>query len=344
MMAAGRRIAALSCVVVVADDGVPAVALAALVRQAAALAEQPEIVVVANGVGAETTRALEALVARLPDVTVHFLADAADPDVAALVGMDRALGDWVVVMTPTEAEIAALPDVLDATAEHQIVFAAAPGDDGGRLVGALGRAFFTVFGRLAGVRLEWPTPRLRAYSRPAVRWLTQRLDGTVLMRSLSFRGAFPGCRLERPDLAGAVPRRSLRTSLARAMRQFGRASTVPLRIAVALALGGMAAGLFALGYTVVIYATHPWVQPGWTTLTGLLSVMMIVFSALFALLTGCVLAIYAAIQPHMRMPVIRELRSGVRGDDAPDVTSGTVVLGAPRDAMADMRPDPVLPR
>lgn len=341
-MAGNRRIAMLSCVMVVTGDHVPMAEIAALAREAARMADQFEIVIMGNGVGPETTLRLEALVAQVSDVTVHLLADRVDPDVATLIGMDRALGDWVVVMTPTLAEMEALLAVLAATATHQVVFAAAAGAEGDRLLGWFGRAFFAVSGRLAGVPLEWPTPRLRAYSRAAVRWLTHRLDGAVLMRSLHFRGAFPGRRLEIPALAADRPRRAWRGSLARAMRQFGRASTVPLRIAVALAIGGMGAGLFALAYTVLIYATHPTVQPGWTTLSGLLSIMMLVFSALFALLTTCVLAIYAAMQPHVRLPVVRELRSPGWRDGLPyDIAFGGTAappLGAPPDALPEAGP------
>jgi hypothetical protein len=274
------RIATLTCVVVVTDDDVPAGPIAALADCIGRLADHGEIVVVANGVGPGTARDLTALAARLPDMTVHFLADGVERDVATLIGMDRALGDWVVVATPTEGEVASLPALLAATEGYQLVFAVAPASGAGTcgLYCMLGRLFFAVSGRLAGVRLEWPTPRLRLYSRGAARWLANRLDGTVLMRSLSFRGAFPGRRIELPTLADDAGPKALRASVTRAVRQLWRTGTVPLRIAVWLAMGGVASGLVALAYTVAIWLTHTGVQAGWTTLAGLLSVMMIVFS------------------------------------------------------------------
>lgn len=333
------RIATLSCVIVVTDDPLPAHVVLALSRQIGGLAHHAEIVVVADGVGADAARELTALTARVPDMTVHFLADAVERDVATLIGMDRALGDWVVVMTPTEAEVACLPALLAATEDHQLVFAAAPGDGaaGGGLYGMLGRLFFAVSGRLAGVSVEWPTPRLRAYSRGAARWLANRLDGPMLMRSLAFRGAFPGRRIELPSLAGDARPDGLRASVTRAVRQLSRIGTVALRVAVWLAVAGVAAGVVALAYTVLIWLTHSGVQPGWTTLAGLLSVMMIVFSALFALLTGCILALYASIQPRARMPVVREVHSGLRRlDRSLDVTGGD--FGAPADVLPVIRP------
>lgn len=323
------------------DGKVPAEVIAKLSQRLAALSDHSEILVVANGVDQHAAHALAELVAEVPDVTVHFMADVVERDVATLVGMDRALGDWVIVMTPTEGEVAALPRLIAAMQGNEVVFAAPPSPEVSGPYAASGRIFFGLSGWLAGAPLEWPTPRLRAYSRAACRWLSNRLDGAVLMRSLSFRGAFPGHRVVAPELSGDARRSTLTESILRALAHIGSASTLPLRLAVALALGGVVAGLIALVYTVVVYSTHSGVQPGWTTMTALLSVMMIVFSALFALLTAYTLAMYTSIQPRNRMPVVRELRSAVRRLDRSLDIAGSLApaaLGAPPDAMPDIRP------
>lgn len=335
----GPCIPTLTCIVVVTGEEVPEETIAALAVQAGTLADHTEIVVVANGVGPGAAHSLNLLARRVPDLTVHFLADAVERDVATLIGMDRALGDWVVVATPTAAEVEVLPTLLAATESCEVVFAAAPHTGGSDSYGQLGRAFFGLAGLLAGARLEWPTPRLRVYSRAAVRWLANRLDGAILMRSLNFRGAFPGRRIELPGLATSATQGRLRPGIVQALRHLTRAGTLPLRIAIGLSVGGVFVGLCALAYVLIIYLTKADLQPGWTTLTGLLAVMMITFSALFALLTGCVLALYASIQPRDRVPVVREVRSAVRRlDRSLDVAGNAAAFGAPSDALPDIRP------
>ena len=331
---------ALTAVVVVSDGAVPTEALAYLSRRLAELSEHSEIVLVANGVGSTTARTLRELLASVPDVTIHFLADAVERDTATLIGMDRALGDWVIVTTPTMREVDAIPQLLAAMDGYDVVFVAPPIQSGLGAYVSLGRAFFALSGRLAGIPLEWPTPRLRGYSRAACRWLCARLDGAVLMRSLAFRGAFPGRSLEAPELMSETRSSTVRQSLTRALHHLGRASTVPLRLAIGLAAGGVAVGLFALTYVGLIYATHDGVQPGWTTLAALLSMMMLVFSALFALLTACMLAMYSSIQPRSRVPVVRELRSTTsRLQNSLDLAGGLApsTFGVPPELLTENR-------
>lgn len=307
-----HRIPSLTCVCALSDDRVPVTGLRALAAALPHFAAHSEIVVVANGIGAEAARELIAVSEGIPDLTVHFLADAVEHEVAVLVGMDRALGDWVVVLTPSEAEVAALPALLAATAGHEVVFAAGPSCATRDLRHRVGGLFFGLVSRLVGAPIEWPTPALRAYSRAAARWLTGRLDGEILLRSLALRGAFPGRRIEVAALADEGFVRPWGQAMGKAVRHVGRASTLPLRLAVGLALVGAAAGFAALLYTIVMFLVHPGLQPGWTTMSGLLSLMMLVFSALFALLTVYILALYSSIQPRSRVPVIREFRSPLR--------------------------------
>src|SRR5215469_11111361 len=82
-----------------------------------------EIVILANDVSTETAQRLLALADAVANVTVHFLAQRVDYDTAVLLGIDQALGDWVVVLTPTAEEIQCLPTVLDRAGQYQVIFA-----------------------------------------------------------------------------------------------------------------------------------------------------------------------------------------------------------------------------
>jgi polyisoprenyl-phosphate glycosyltransferase len=342
MMEKPAKPGSITAVVVVDLDAPDETALRALGDELARLAEDSEIVIVANGVSAEVAKNLANLIDRIEDTTVHFLAEHVDRDVATLVGMDRALGDWVVVLTPTMREVTALRMLLAEGATHEIVFGTVPRAEQptGFYAGA-GKLFFLVYRWLTGAAIEWPTPRIRIYSRAAARYLLTRLDGEFLMKSASFRGTFPGIVLPVAGVSPPGKRLSTPEALGKAARSILGASTVPLRLTVFFAVAGAVLALAAVVYVVMIYLTRADVQPGWTTLSLLIAGMLFIFSVMFALLTGYILAMYSSIQPRSRVPVVRELRSrhrrqsnrlNVLGED------GALKLGAPSPRVPEVRP------
>jgi hypothetical protein len=316
--------------------------LEALSMELSRLSHDGEIVVVSNGARTADSQVLCDLVERVPDTTVHFLAEAVDQEVATLVGMDRALGDWVIVLTPTAQEIGALERLLRETRHFEVVFGV------GRerpqppsLYSAAGEYFFRIYKKLSGAKIEWPTPPIRIYSREATRYLISRLDGEFLMKVLTPRGAFPGTLVALPELDSGARTRPLGEAVRKALRSLFAASTVPLRLAVSLACVGFVLGLVAIGYAIFIYLTLKDVQPGWTTLSILMAGMLVIFSGLFSLLTLYLLAIYSSIQPRSRMPVVRELRSSKRRHaDRLNVIDGSdsCQLGAPSERVPNVRP------
>ena len=301
--------------VVVIEDHVPEVAVfEALGEALASMARDCEIVVIANGVSALATQQLRAAAERVPDLTIHFLAQAADRDTATLLGIDQALGDWVVLLNPSIEDIAQLPRILMKAGPFEVVFAGTrEANKIPRYYRNLARGYFRLYEVASRTSIDWPTPRIRVYSRAAARYLANHLDGEFLLRSLTLNGAFPGTREGAEGLSDAnlkVP--TLQASLRKAGRGLLGASAVPLRLTVAIALTtGMLALLNSL-YAVIIYLIKPDVAPGWTTLTLQISTMMFLFSAMFALLAEYVLSMYRSTPPRRRISIIREIRSPLR--------------------------------
>jgi len=54
------------------------------------------IIIVANGAGSVTARTLNALASAIPDVTVLYLATEQHDDVARLLGIEQAIGDYIL--------------------------------------------------------------------------------------------------------------------------------------------------------------------------------------------------------------------------------------------------------
>lgn len=294
-----------------------------------------EIVIIANGVSAATAQQLRAITDGIPNVTVHFLAQRVDRDTAVLVGIDQALGDWIVILTPTAEEVASLPRILERAGPFEIVFAGArPVKEIPAIYRVIARAYFKIYEMVSGVPVDWPAPRVRVYSRAAARYLASLLDGEFALRSVNVSGAFPGTReiltgLPSSDLELPAPGRALR----KAFRGFLNASAVPLRVVIGTALfAGLVAVLSSL-YALFVYFLKEDVTPGWTTLSLQISLMMLLFSVMFALLAEYVLNVYRAITPRRRISVVREIRSPLRRQsDRLNVigSDGSFQLGAPR--------------
>ena len=309
-----KRFDAVTAVVVADHRPFPAETLAALEDALSRFADDHEVVVVANGVTPQGAQALVRLAETVPNVTVHFLAERIDRDTAILVGLDHALGDWVVVLSPSHEEIAALPQVLAQAGAFEVVFAGAR-EKAGIPAGYRGVAglYFRLYELTTGATIDWPAPRIRVYSRSAARYLTTLLDGEFALRQLQFSGAFPGTRetvagLPSSDLE--LPRTS--RALRKAFRGLLNASAVPLRVVVGTALLTGAIALVSSLYAILVWLFYDDVEPGWTTLSLQLSVMMFLFSAMFALLAEYVLNVYRAIAPRRRIAVVREVRSPIR--------------------------------
>ncbi|MBL0405067.1 glycosyltransferase [Microvirga aerilata] len=303
----------------------------------AQVAVDHEIVVIANDVTSEIAQKLREITEAVPNVTVHFLAQRVDRETAVLAGIDHALGDWLVVLTPTEAEVTSLLQVLERAGPYEVVFAGArePGDIPA-VYRRTARLYFRLYEIFSGSSIDWPAPRIRVYSRAAARHLASLLDGEFALRSLNFSGTFPGTRetvtgLPLADLELPSPSYALR----KALRGLLNASAMPLRavIGTAVLTGGVA--VISSLYAVLTYMLKENVAPGWTTLSLQISMMMLLFSVMFALIAEYVLKVYRSIAPRRRITVVRELRSPLRRQsDRLNVidSAGSFQLGAPPEA------------
>jgi hypothetical protein len=336
-MTSNPRFEAITAIAVV-ESRMPSLEVFQLLEtHLAHVAVDHEIVVIANDVTSEITQMLRDITEAVPNVTVHFLAQRADRETAVLVGIDQALGDWLVILTPTEAEVANLPQVLEKAGPYDVVFAGARDPETvPATYRSIARLYFRLYEIVSGSPIDWPAPRIRVYSRAAARYLASLLDGEFALRSLNFSGTFPGTRemvtgLPLTDLELPGPAYALR----KALRGLLNASAMPLRavIGTAILTGGVA--VFSSLYALLTYLLREDVAPGWTTLSLQISMMMLLFSIMFALLAEYVLKVYRSIAPRRKITVVREIRSPLRRQsDRLNVidSAGSFQLGAPPEA------------
>jgi hypothetical protein len=335
-MTNNAKFEAITAIAVIGSQLPPLQVFQGLETTLSRMAIDHEIVIIANSVSAEIAQNLRQIAEAVPNITIHFLAQNIDRDTAVLVGIDHALGDWIVVLTPTEAEVESLPRVLEKAGPYEVVFAGAREQrDIPSTYRRVARAYFRLYEIVTGSAVDWPAPRIRVYSRAAARYLASVLDGEFALRSLTFSGAFPGTRetimgLPQNDIDLPAPWRALR----KAFRGLLNASAVPLRAVIGVALVGGLVAMFSSIYTLLVYLFKDDVAPGWTTLSLQISIMMLLFSLMFALLAEYVLKVYRTMVPRRGVAVVREIRSPLRRQsDRLNVvgSDGSFQLGAPKE-------------
>ena len=310
----GRRTGSVSAVLVVEDDIPEAAALIAWGDALAELFSDVQLIVVANGVTTPVALALEELTTRVPDLTVLFLADRIDHDGAHLIGLDTAIGDWVLLAEARIERLAILRDLLSRIADgYQAMIAVGKPTAGqGRVYTVMAAIFFRLYQAMTGRPVLHPAPVLRIYSRAAALFIAGSTDGGMLLRTDVIAGGFAVFVARYPDMMGDPPRsRGGLTAISKGVRELLNATALPLRLTSAIALtSGLLSLCYSL-YAVVVYLLLPDVLKGWTTLSLQISGMMFLFSMMFALMAEYVLGIYRGLAPRQRYVITREIRSPI---------------------------------
>jgi hypothetical protein len=310
-----------------------------------ALATDFNIVIVANGTANEASLELKSLVATLADLTVVFLGLRQHDDIARLVGIDQAIGDFVLFCTPMEAEIASLPSLLAPLSDdYDLVVGTPPqasGETESLLVRASFRAFQAMFRRLTGFAFETRPTGFRVFSRAAALYVATNALGEVLIRSLSLGPGFPATVVALPEPAATKPETRLPDRMSRALRLLLTSSALPLRLSSFIGLAGGFLSLLYAVYVAFIYVFKPDVQAGWTTLSLQTSGMMFIFSVLFVFLAEYLIQILSANPARSRRHLVsREITSQIaRQGRRLNVVDGAgeFQLGAPADLVEDAR-------
>jgi hypothetical protein len=298
-----------------------------------------EIVLIANGVSADTAIKLKRASEMLPDCTILFLSEEIHDDVARLVGIDHAISDHILFATPLQTEIDALPAMITAIREgNDMVIGEGQGGifvPRDWMLSGLFGLFRWLYRLLAGRPYEARPPMFRVLSRAAALHVATRSDGEVLMRARALGQGFPAVIIQ-IGASPPVPGRGmpLRMAVAKAFRLILTGSALPLRLSSYLGFaGGIASVAYAI-YVVVVFMFKANVEPGWTTLSLQSAGMMFLFSLQFLFLSEYLVQILSTSPTTSRRQfVARELRSTLsnrsRRLNVVD-SEGRFQLGAPK--------------
>ncbi len=293
-------------------------------------ASEHELVVIDNASDDRTFERVTEAARELPDIQVYCLSRAVDRDAATFAGIENALGDYVVVLEPTEAQIALLPSMLEAALEgKELVFAEPRGGTprpgrGRRLLAWLYRKTFRWS---TGLDLEAELLHTRLISRQVINFLLQHENAPLMLPTLPSVAGYPKTKILYDESSDA---RTAGGNLAsQAERGIGMLLTVtalPARLTTVVSLlAGFLNVLYAM-YVVLIYIFKDDVAEGWTTLSLQISGMFFLFSIVLALLSEYVIRIFQGglgrpayhVGREFRSPALtREQRLNVLRGDAP---------------------------
>ncbi len=227
----------------------------------------------------------------VPNVQVFALTKQVDIDTASWVGIENALGDFVVMIDPLVDDVGFLPKMLDeAVKGADVVFARnllAPAE--GWAYRMARAAFNKAYKAFSGVNLGKEAPLYRVLSKRVVNYILQHPQPAIAYRYLPAAGGFARANLTYSAMPRAVPEKSLGDGIDRGVRLLVSTTHVPMRLITLLSLFGALANVVYSIYVFIVAMTNPGVARGWASLSLQLSGMFFLISLVLLVLGEYVL-------------------------------------------------------
>lgn len=246
--------------------------LSQIQRSVSALATDYEIIVVDNASTDQSVETLKCLtkVDGLPNLQVFALTKRVDADTASCIGIENALGDFVVVFNPEEDDICFVSDMLERASDGaDVVFAANMCKRRETLSYRLCYAAFNALHKLMiGVNLSDEAPRFRLLSRKVVNFILRHPHPALAYRHLPVTGGFSRAKLSyhRP-VEFSHEKRNVLAGVDRGIRLLVSTTRAPMRFVTGLSLFGAVTNVIYSGYIIAVWLLKSDVAPGWVTLS-----------------------------------------------------------------------------
>ena len=247
----------------------------------------------------------------LPNLQVYALTKEVSSDTAAWVGVENALGDYVVVIDLLTDSLSILPDMLEkALAGVDVVFASNRQRPRQRLVYRLAYAGFNaLYKAFSGIDLDNEAPSYRLLSRRVVHFILQHPHPALSYRHLPATAGFERANLQYSAPPLDVTRKRLGESVDRAVRLLVSTTHGPMRLVTTLSLFGAVANLAYSAYVVVVAIFKADIAPGWISLSLLQSGMFFLLSLVLLVLGEYVLHMMSLTNEGPKYHVAQEFTS-----------------------------------
>ncbi|WP_460409833.1 MULTISPECIES: glycosyltransferase [unclassified Pseudomonas] len=226
-----------------------------------------ELIVVDNASDDDSILMMKRLTAEngLANLQVYALTKEVDADTASWVGLENALGDFVVVVDPLVDDISFVPKMLDqAVSGADVVFANNAQKPAQSLAyrGAYA-VFHSLYNHFNGVHLAKEAPQYRILSKRVINFILQHPQPAMTYRHLPATGGFARAYLNYSSAPRASRPKRLGESIDRGMRLLVSTTRAPMRLVTSLSLFGAVANLLYCVYVLAVGILKTDVAPGW---------------------------------------------------------------------------------
>ncbi|MEF2978697.1 hypothetical protein [Subtercola sp. YIM 133946] len=243
-----------------------------------------ELVAVINGISPDQIPDIRDLLRVLPCVRVLRLSRKFSVDTAIFAGLESAIGDYVVNLTPELDPVGVVPDLVDlAMKGNDVIQGISLTPIGGSGVRKLGRrAFYGYNRRYLHVDIAPQATYLACLTRRAMNSLANASRSLRYLRHLIRHIGYRLTDYEYIPLDSSHRVRSLRNDVIKGLEMITSYSAHPLRFVTLIGvLTGVANLLYAF-YVVILRLVSTDVVAGWTTTSLQLSATFFIFSIILA--------------------------------------------------------------
>jgi len=232
-----------------------------------------ELIIVDNASVDDSISVLKKLTSEtgFANLQVYALTKEVDVDTASWVGMENALGDYVVVIDPLTDDIKFVDKMLEkATSGADVVFVSNEQQCVQSFVYRCAYALFHKFYHwFNDINLVKEAPQYRLLTKKVINFILQHPKPTLAYRHLPATGGFARAYLTYNYVATSKFRQPKRLwdSIDRGMRLLISTTRAPMRLVTALSLFGAAINLVYCVYVVAIGFFKADVAPGWISLS-----------------------------------------------------------------------------
>lgn len=230
-----------------------------------------ELIVLDNASEDDSVSALKELTSEggLPNLQIYALTKEVDADTAAWVGLENALGDFVVVIDPSNDDIKFLPEMLDkAVAGADVVFANNEQKSSQSLAYRSAYAIFNwLYKRFSGIHLAKEAPQYRVLSKQVINFILRHPQPSMSYRHLPATGGFARVNLNYSAVPKSAQTKRLGESIDRGMRLLVSTTRAPMRLVTTLSIFGAVANLAYSVYVVAVALLKTDVAPGWVSMS-----------------------------------------------------------------------------
>lgn len=272
-----------------------------------------ELIVIDNASSDNSVEVLKelTLLKGLPNLQVYALTKEVDFDTATCLGLENALGDFVVVFDPAVDDLSVLPEMLDkAVSGSDVVFAnnkVKPEQTMGYQV--VKYLFNLMYKRFNGIDLAKDAPQYRVLSRRIINFILQHNQTAISYRHLPATAGFVKSYIDYQYELRSRQSKKIGESIQKGVRLMVSTTYAPLRLVTILSLFGTLANVVYSLYILLVCIFVDNVAPGWISISLQMSGMFFLISLLMLVLGEYILHMVSITNDEPQYHVGQEFTS-----------------------------------